>query len=187
MEKRGKARRPGKKKLLELYERAARVARIRGIPNHIAYDFAGWCVERWINGLSRHQLMHHSLYDWFDSQKHLKREQLYVCHGATGEESKASEMLAFFENRAEERPTRWVPTRKQLDTVPWFRTRNGRIYLLVVSEEYLQREVADMFGITESRVCQIIAHGRAVLQWMIDNETTRTPTRRELGKNKFGK
>lgn len=178
--------RPRKKKLLELYERAAKVARIRGIPNHIAYDFAGWCVERWINGLSRHQLIHHSLYDWFDSQKHLKHEQLYVCHRATGEESTTSEMQAFFENREAEDP-KWVPTQQQIESIPWFRTRNGRIFLLVTVEEYLQREVSEMYGITESRVCQIIAHGRAVLEWMIANNTTRTPSPEELGKNKFGK
>ena len=159
-------------KLEELYARAVRAARFKGLGEE-AEDFAGWLIQGYLEGKHAHQTIDQSLIDYRRSQHGDPRTSSYS-------ERKMAETryIAPEDNSNGHRPCDYIvgsdPRELKGDRTTdkplaiFLAGRDCEIFEKYIEDEMTAKEIGLQFGITESRVVQILTRAKAeVERWLL--------------------
>lgn len=155
-----------RKDLEELYERAIKNARARGLGEE-AEDFASWLTIQWLEGKSQHQTLNQSLIDYrrgvhgnvrtSSGRARQSAERRYVTI-TPAEDDEAGQAALRVAERAAYDVSRESESHRIVDHdfASYLSGRTQLAYILVQQEERPMTEVADLLGISLSRVSQIL-------------------------------
>jgi len=154
----------------QLYKKAIRHAKIKGYSD-IAEDFGGWISIKWLEGKSQHQTINQSFIDFLrleyggvgyrrgsDAILRTHRQpqaEVSGCDESTAEET--IDRLQYSGGDAEGDLGRSAQvTGSDVDPRSYLSSRLGHIYHAYIKEERTLAQVGKDFGLTESRVSQLM-------------------------------
>lgn len=147
----------------ELYKKAIKAGRYAGLGDEIE-DFAGWIVLQWLEGLAQHQTLDQSVIEYrrrhHSDPRHpgglakLVGKTRTISIASPGEDSPLSIDI----ERALAGSAGNVPPSYELSSHPseFLSGRSLEIFDLYTKNEFTLSQIAERFGVTESRISQLL-------------------------------